>query len=62
MTKEAPHLIRLTEAMKRYGLSRSTFDKAANEGHITKHRLARAAFVDSHEVDAWITGNSRPSS
>lgn len=58
--QDTPHLIRLTDAMKRYGLSRSTFDLATRRGEITKHNLARAAFLDTHEIDAWILGKSRP--
>lgn len=56
---ESQYLIRLTDAIKRYGLSRSTFDKAHNEGHIRKRKLARAAFVDTREIEAWINGESK---
>ncbi len=51
-----PNLIRLTEAIDRYRLSRSTFDNAARDGHVTKHKLNRATFVDTNEIDAWIMG------
>jgi predicted DNA-binding transcriptional regulator AlpA len=56
MEKEASpqYLIRLTDAIDRYGLSRSTFDKAHKEGHVRKRKLARAAFVDTREIEAWI--------
>lgn len=58
MSSIEPKLIRLSEAIDRYALSRTTFDKAANEGHIRKHKLARAVFVDTREIDAWIMGES----
>ncbi len=53
------NLIRLKDAIERYSLSRSTFDRAANAGAITKHTLGRAAFVDTHQIDAWITGKNQ---
>ncbi|MEP2531080.1 hypothetical protein [Shimia sp.] len=55
---ENQHLIRLGDAIERYGLSRTTFDKAHNEGHIRKRKLARAAFVDTCEIEAWINGET----
>ncbi|CUK08403.1 putative transcriptional regulator [Shimia thalassica] len=57
--QDTQYLIRLTDAIKRYGLSRSTFDKAHNEGHIRKRKLARAVFVDTREIEAWINGESK---
>ena len=57
--QEEQHLIRFNDAIKRYGLSRSTFDKAHNEGHIRKRKLARAVFVDTREIEAWINGESK---
>ncbi|KIC44978.1 hypothetical protein RA28_10755 [Ruegeria sp. ANG-S4] len=53
------NLIRLTDAIRRYSLCRSTFDNAANAGHITKHKVGNAAFVDTHQIDNWIMGESR---
>ncbi|WP_170766482.1 helix-turn-helix transcriptional regulator [Ruegeria lacuscaerulensis] len=53
------NLIRLKDAIQRYSLSRSTFDRAANAGVITKHTVGRAAFVDTHQIDAWIMGESQ---
>lgn len=61
MEKKEQNLIRLTDAIQRYRLSRSTFDKAANDGHIRKHKLARATFVDTFEIDDWITGHAHQS-
>jgi predicted DNA-binding transcriptional regulator AlpA len=53
------NLIRLTDAIKRYSLSRSTFDRAVKKGAITKHTVGRAAFVDTHQIDAWIMGENQ---
>ncbi|CUK08540.1 hypothetical protein RUE5091_03093 [Ruegeria denitrificans] len=53
------NLIRLKDAIQRYSLSRSTFDRAANAGVITKHTVGRAAFVDTHQIDAWIMGEGQ---
>ena len=53
------NLIRLTDAIQRYSLSRSTFDRAVKKGAITKHTVGRAAFVDTHQIDAWIMGESQ---
>ncbi len=58
MSTGKPELIRLSEAIERYRLSRTTFDKAHNEGRIRKHKLARAVYVDAREIDAWIMGES----
>jgi predicted DNA-binding transcriptional regulator AlpA len=58
MNTGTPNLIRLPEAIKRYNLSRTTFDKATNEGLIRKYKLARAVFVDTREIDAWIIGKT----
>ncbi|MEY8842048.1 helix-turn-helix transcriptional regulator [Cribrihabitans sp. XS_ASV171] len=58
MANRAGQLIRLTEAIDRYKLSRSTFDKAHNEGHIRKRKLARAVFVDTEEIEGWINGEA----
>ena len=59
MTEYRPNLIRFAEAITRYQLSRSTFDKASNEGHITKHKRNRAVFLDTLEIDAWLMGESK---
>ena len=51
-------LIRMTTAMERYNLSRDTFDIAARDGHIKKHKLARATFLDAREINRWIMGKT----
>jgi tRNA U34 5-methylaminomethyl-2-thiouridine-forming methyltransferase MnmC len=56
MTDNKPNLIRLTDAIERYGISRSTFDLAHKKGVIRKRKLLRAAFVDTREDEAWIEG------
>lgn len=56
VTTKPKNLIRLTDAIQRYSLSRSTFDRAANAGVITKHKVGRATFLDTYQIDAYITG------
>ncbi|WP_209599719.1 DUF6462 family protein [Ruegeria sp. HKCCSA071] len=53
---QAVNLIRLKDAIERYSLSRSTFDRLAHSGAITKYPAGRVTFVDSHQIDAWIMG------
>ncbi|MBO9432567.1 hypothetical protein J7394_00010 [Ruegeria sp. R13_0] len=57
--KKPRNLIRIKDAIEQYSLSRSTFDRAANAGFITKHSVGNAAFVDTYQIDAWITGESQ---
>ncbi|MEP2027159.1 MAG: hypothetical protein ABJI96_00460 [Paracoccaceae bacterium] len=57
--EDAVELIRMTAAIKRYDLSRDTFDTAARDGHIKKHKLARATFFDAREIDRWIMGKTK---
>ena len=59
MAEAEVELIRMTTAMVRYDLSRDTFDIAAKAGHITKHRLARAVYLDAREIDRWIMGKTK---
>lgn len=59
MNDGKPELIRLTEAIERYKISRTTLDKAHNDGLIRKHKLARAVYLDAREIDAWIMGTPR---
>ncbi len=59
VTTKPKNLIRLKDAIQRYSLSRSTFDRAANAGVITKHKVGRATFLDTYQIDAYILGESQ---
>lgn len=58
MAQKQPELIRMTAAIDRYQLSRDTFDNAVNAGLLTKHKLARASFLEVGEINAWIMGKA----
>lgn len=52
---DKPNLIRLTDAMANYGLSRSTFNRAVIRGDLTRHKAGRITFFDEAEITRWIT-------
>ncbi len=55
----AVDLIRMTAAIKRYNLSRDTFDIATRDGYLKKYKLTRATFFNSYEIDRWIMGKTK---
>lgn len=56
---DKPTLIRLTAAMDRYDLSRSTFNRAVIRGDLTRHKAGRVTFLDEAEIERWITSPTK---
>ena len=52
--ESTPTFIRPREAVDRFGLSRSTFDRALTRGELTRHKKGSATLLELAEVEAWI--------
>jgi len=48
--------IRINDAVVRYSLSRSTFNRAIKAGEITPIKKGRAVLLDIEALDRWING------
>lgn len=51
-------LIRMSKAIEKYGLCRSSFDNAARAGSLQKYKRGKATFFDANQIDRWIIGES----
>ena len=51
-----PKYIRINDAVVRYSLSRSTFNRALKSGDLTAIKKGTAVLLEVEAVDRWITG------
>lgn len=50
--------IRINDAVERYSLSRSTFNRAIKAGEITYVKKGRAVLLNVAALDHWISGEA----
>ena len=51
-----PKFIRINDAVARYSLSRSTFNRALQSGELTGIKKGTALLLEVAELDRWIIG------
>ncbi|MCK0101190.1 hypothetical protein [Pseudohalocynthiibacter sp. F2068] len=51
-----PKYIRINDAVARYSLSRSTFNRALKNGDLPSIKKGKAVLLEVAKVDAWILG------
>lgn len=49
-----PRYIRIKEAEARYSLSRATWNRALNDGGLTRYKRGRAVLLSVAEIESWI--------
>ena len=57
-----PTFIRIDEAVQRYSLSRSTFNRALAAGELTRIGRGRSVLLEREEVERWVRAGAEPAS
>lgn len=60
MSIQPPDFIRINDAVQRFSLSRSTFNRALAAGELTRIKRGGAVLLDAEEVRRWVLGDVSP--
>jgi excisionase family DNA binding protein len=56
----APAFIRINDAVQRYSLSRSTFNRALASGDLTRIKRGASVLLEREEVERWVRAGAEP--
>ena len=59
---DVPIFIRIDDAVRRYSLSRSTFNRALAAGELTRHKRGGSVLLERVEVERWVRAGAEPAS
>ncbi len=54
----APKYLRITEASRIYSISRSTWDRAMNDGELTRYKRGKMVLMSIEEIENWIAAGA----
>lgn len=54
--------IRIGDAVRRYSLSRSTFNRALASGELTRFKRGGSVLLEREEVERWVRAGAEPAS
>ena len=55
-----PAFIRINDAVQRFSLSRSTFNRALASGELTRIKRGSSVLLEREEVERWVRGGAEP--
>ena len=55
-----PQFIRIGDAVHRFSLSRSIFDRALAAGDLRRFKRGHAVLLELAEVEAWVRSGAKP--
>ena len=57
-----PTFLRINDAVARYSLSRSTFNRALASGELTRIKRGSSVLLEREEVERWVRAGAEPAS
>lgn len=58
--EQSPAFIRINDAVQRYSLSRSTFNRALASGELTRIKRGSSVLLEREEVERWVRAGADP--
>ena len=55
-----PAFLRINDAVARYSLSRSTFNRALAAGELTRIKRGSSVLLEREEVERWVRAGAEP--
>ena len=55
-----PAFLRINDAVARYSLSRSTFNRALASGELTRIKRGSSVLLEREEVERWVRAGAEP--